>query len=224
MSAEIGRRLRNAREASGLTLQDIEKRTKISRRDLIAIEQGRFNFLANPVYIRSYIRAYANTVGENPQLILNQLHREQGTVRRGRSPVPDQNARQFLPSASRKAERTVPPRRPSNSHKRTGYTGQQLAANEVLSYETTRTSRNQYHLRSVREYGYSSARSSELTAAEETGTEHLSRHKKTSSRRNRQRRTKTSIFEKVYTWFLMIGAILLVVASIWFVWFRMMNA
>lgn len=219
MSAEIGRRLRSAREASGLTLQDIERRTKISRRDLIAIEQGRFNFLANPVYVRSYIRTYANTVGENPQSILNQL--QQGSVRRGRRPVSDQNARQFLPTASSNRERTIPPRRPANRHERTDHTEQELMADEALSYEPQRRSRSQRHLRSAREYGDSSVRSSELMAGEEAGTGRLSRRERSYSRRNRQRGTKKSMFEKVYTWFLMIGTALLVIASIWFVWFRM---
>lgn len=221
MSAEIGRRLRSAREASGLTLQDIERRTKISRRDLIAIEQGRFNFLANPVYVRSYIRAYANTVGENPQIILNQL--QQGSVRRGRRPVSDQSARQFLPTASSNSERTIPPRRPVNRHKQTDHSEQELTAVGALSYEPKRRSRSQHHLRSAREYGNSSVRSSELMAGEEAETGRLSRRERSCSRRNRQRGTKKSIFEKVYTWFLIIGTVLLIIASIWFVWFRMVN-
>ncbi|MGA8942930.1 MAG: helix-turn-helix domain-containing protein [Thermoactinomyces sp.] len=224
MSAEIGRRLRSAREASGLTLQDIERRTRISRRDLIAIEQGRFNFHANPVYVRSYIRAYANAVGENPQLILNLLYREQGSHRRGRRPVSDPNSRQFLPTTSANAERTVPPRRPVNRQGHTDHSGWKQWVHEVSSCEPKRRSRSQHQFRSAREYGRSSERESGFTDAEETGMERLSRREKTYSRRNRQRGSKKLTFEKVYTGFLLIGTVLLIIASIWFVWFRMTNA
>ncbi|WP_312853947.1 helix-turn-helix domain-containing protein [Thermoactinomyces mirandus] len=213
---EIGRRLRNAREARGLTLHDIERRTRISRRDLIAIEQGRFDFHANPVYVRSYIRAYANAVGENPQLILNQLHKKQETVQRIRRS--DQNARQFLPTASNNMERTAPPRRLANRHERPYHSGREHTADGASSYGP-RGTRSQ-HLRSARE----PMRFSETTAVEEKRTKRLSRREESYSRRSRRRGTKKSVFEKVYTWFLLIGAILLVIASIWFIWFRMVNA
>lgn len=70
MSVEIGKRLKQARETLGLTLEDIEAQTRIQRRYLQAIENGQFDLLPGPIYVRSYVRSYANIVGENPHALL----------------------------------------------------------------------------------------------------------------------------------------------------------
>jgi hypothetical protein len=57
----------------GLSLEDIEARTGIQKKYLLAIENGQFDLLPNPIYLRSYVRSYANTVGENPQFLLQLL-------------------------------------------------------------------------------------------------------------------------------------------------------
>lgn len=70
MSVEIGKRLKQARETLGLSLADIEAQTRIHKKYLEAIENGQFDLLPGPIYVRSYIRSYANVVGENPQVLL----------------------------------------------------------------------------------------------------------------------------------------------------------
>lgn len=70
MSAEIGKRLRQARESLGLSLEELEAQTRIHKNYLLALENGQFDLLPSPIYVRSYIRSYANAVGENPQVIL----------------------------------------------------------------------------------------------------------------------------------------------------------
>ncbi|MBA4494406.1 helix-turn-helix domain-containing protein [Paenactinomyces guangxiensis] len=72
MSVEIGKRLKQARESMGLSLEDLEARTRIQKKYLIALENGQFGLLPSPIYVRSYLRSYANVVGENPQTILKQ--------------------------------------------------------------------------------------------------------------------------------------------------------
>ena len=62
-SVDIGPRLREARKLRGLTILDIESTTKIPRRQLLAIEREDFDALPVGLYRRSYVRAYASTVG-----------------------------------------------------------------------------------------------------------------------------------------------------------------
>lgn len=59
---DFGTALRRAREAAGLTLDDLFERTRINLRHLRAIEAGDFPSVPQ-TYIRAFIREYARTVG-----------------------------------------------------------------------------------------------------------------------------------------------------------------
>ena len=65
--ADVGSRLREARERRGLTLQDIANVTKISTSALGAIERNDIARLPGGLFTRGYIRAYAAEVGLNPE-------------------------------------------------------------------------------------------------------------------------------------------------------------
>ena len=65
---DIGSRLKEAREQRGLTLADIANATKISMLALRAIERGDFAQLPGGIFTRSYIRAFADEVGLNPEI------------------------------------------------------------------------------------------------------------------------------------------------------------
>ena len=54
--ADIGDKLRSAREAKGLSIADIEKATKIQSRYLNAIEENDFDKLPGDFYVRAFIR------------------------------------------------------------------------------------------------------------------------------------------------------------------------
>lgn len=59
----VGPQLRAAREAKGLTLDQIAAETRISRRHLEHIEAGDFHALAGRTYAVGFARTYAKTVG-----------------------------------------------------------------------------------------------------------------------------------------------------------------
>jgi cytoskeletal protein RodZ len=61
--AVFGEQLRRTREGAGLTLEDIAAETKVSVAILTGLETGRFQFLPERVFCRSFVAQYARTVG-----------------------------------------------------------------------------------------------------------------------------------------------------------------
>jgi transcriptional regulator with XRE-family HTH domain len=67
----IGEKLRYARESQERSLDDIATATRINRKFLACIEEGKAPNLPH-TYIRAFIKAYAEQVGLNAQELLNQ--------------------------------------------------------------------------------------------------------------------------------------------------------
>ncbi len=67
----IGERLRNAREARGLSLAAMERLTKVRAAYLQALEDERFEFLPERTYTRGFLRTYAAALGFNPTELLD---------------------------------------------------------------------------------------------------------------------------------------------------------
>ncbi len=66
-AANIGARLRDAREARNMELRDIAATTKISIGALEALEQNDFDPLPGGIFTRAFVRAYASEVGLDPE-------------------------------------------------------------------------------------------------------------------------------------------------------------
>lgn len=81
VSVEIGSYLRQARESIGLSLDQLQDKTKIQKSFLIAIENGEFHKLPSPFYVRTYLRSYANCVKVEPHHILRQYRKEEQAER-----------------------------------------------------------------------------------------------------------------------------------------------
>jgi cytoskeletal protein RodZ len=64
---DLGEFLRRERELRHISLDDVAERTKISRRYLEAIEQGRYDRLPGETFVRGFIRSYARFVGLDPE-------------------------------------------------------------------------------------------------------------------------------------------------------------
>ncbi len=75
-SLTAGTRLRQAREAAGLSRSDIATRTKIAERHLLAIEQDRFGDLAARTYAVGFSRAYARALDLDEKEIAEQVRRQ----------------------------------------------------------------------------------------------------------------------------------------------------
>ena len=93
---ELGSILREAREAKGLTLVEVQDRIRISARYLEALEKGQYAALPTPVHVRGFLRNYARFLALDPQPLLEryeaQQHRQPMPVSTSSPPVitPDQ--------------------------------------------------------------------------------------------------------------------------------------
>jgi len=66
----LGETLQRARLARGVTLEEAERTTRISRRYLEALENEKFGLLPAPVYARGFLRTYARYLGLEPADLL----------------------------------------------------------------------------------------------------------------------------------------------------------
>jgi cytoskeletal protein RodZ len=67
---QIGMNLRQRRELLGLTLEEIERHTRVRRANLERIEQGEFDSLPSPVHARGMLSTYAGFLDMNPDAML----------------------------------------------------------------------------------------------------------------------------------------------------------
>ncbi len=72
----LGDRLVGAREGRGIDLLRAERETKIRRTYLAALERGDYAALPGAVYVRGFLRNYAQYLGLDPEEAVAQWHRE----------------------------------------------------------------------------------------------------------------------------------------------------
>lgn len=76
----VGELLRTARESKGLTIKDVENGTSIRSLYLSAIEEGNYSTVPGEVYLKGFIRNYANFLGLNGQEMVNLYRQSQQPV------------------------------------------------------------------------------------------------------------------------------------------------
>ncbi len=64
--------LRQQRENSGLTLQQMATKTRIDLKFLEAIDQGNFSFLPD-LYVKAFVKQYAKTIGLDENITLKKF-------------------------------------------------------------------------------------------------------------------------------------------------------
>lgn len=72
----VGEKLAALRRERGKTMPDLESATKIMGRMLSALENERWDELPAPVYVRGYIRSYAQALGVDPEPLLEEYTRD----------------------------------------------------------------------------------------------------------------------------------------------------
>ncbi len=68
---ELGNRLKEARLAKNLSLDDLQSITKIQKRYLIGIEEGNYSSMPGNFYVRAFIKQYAEALDLNPDEIFD---------------------------------------------------------------------------------------------------------------------------------------------------------
>ncbi|MGD0278236.1 MAG: RodZ domain-containing protein [Smithella sp.] len=81
--------LKAAREALGLSLEDVFKRTRVRVVYLQAIENKEFHLLPVPVYTKNFIKIYARTLGIDSQPIIKDYEDYLNSLKEAQTPPPE---------------------------------------------------------------------------------------------------------------------------------------
>src|SRR3982750_1169484 len=84
----VAEKLRQAREAKNLTINQVADVTKIRTDHLRALEEGNFDVFSAPVYIRGFVRCYATLLKLEVPLIMAALEAELGQTKKFSEPPP----------------------------------------------------------------------------------------------------------------------------------------
>ena len=76
----VGGELKQARERSGLSAEQIAERTKIQQHRIEALESGDFEKLPQGIYLDGIVRAYAREVSVEPDPLIERVRQEVGLV------------------------------------------------------------------------------------------------------------------------------------------------
>ncbi len=67
----VGERLRSARRARALSLQQVAEVLRLEESSIVALEESRFDLLGAPVFVRGHLKRYAELLGLAPDLLLD---------------------------------------------------------------------------------------------------------------------------------------------------------
>jgi cytoskeleton protein RodZ len=71
--SSVGEQLRGAREKCGMSLADLAQTLKLGIRQIEALENGDWNVLPGPTFIRGFVRNYARAIGIDHAALMTQL-------------------------------------------------------------------------------------------------------------------------------------------------------
>src|SRR5918998_5147364 len=69
----IGETLREARMRQRVNIEELEQSTKIRAKYLRALENEEFGLLPGPTYVKSFLRTYAEKLGLDPHLLVEEF-------------------------------------------------------------------------------------------------------------------------------------------------------
>src|SRR5688500_2509716 len=75
MSLSLGEKLRQAREARGLSLSEVAEQTRISSQYLQSIENDEYGILPGGIFNKGFVKSFAKFVGVNEQEALEDYSR-----------------------------------------------------------------------------------------------------------------------------------------------------
>lgn len=90
---EIGSSLREARERQGRSFPDLERKTQIRSRYLMALEEENFDAMPALAYTRGFLRVYADELGLDGQLYVDEFNSRFSLSEEGSAPFRRREAR-----------------------------------------------------------------------------------------------------------------------------------
>ena len=87
--SSVGQLLREAREAQGITVEEVAVRLRLMHRQVEAMEKDDFETLGQPVFARGFVRNYARLLGVAPDGLLKRMEgapEEQSVIRHAEPP------------------------------------------------------------------------------------------------------------------------------------------
>ncbi|WP_332690370.1 helix-turn-helix domain-containing protein [Halalkalibacter lacteus] len=100
--SELGQHLKEAREQKQISLEDLQRTTKIQKRYLLAIEEGRFDTLPGIFYARAFVKTYAEAIGLDPEPLFDQYKSELPNPQREAVTLPSRTERSKPASTPKK--------------------------------------------------------------------------------------------------------------------------
>ena len=101
--AILGEKLKQARERKSLTIDQVQKQTKIYSNVIIALEEGRCEEVVPGLYVKSFLKKYAQFLGLDPSVVLKEYGLE-----KDRSPDKERlQERSDKPAASHRTIQTI---------------------------------------------------------------------------------------------------------------------
>jgi hypothetical protein len=102
---EIGSSLRAARERQGLEFPEVEAATKIRGKYLRALEDEQFDMLLGQTYVKGFLRSYAEFLGLDGQLYVDEFNSRYVVGEEGELPI--RARRQVRPHRRRRIQSSV---------------------------------------------------------------------------------------------------------------------
>ena len=78
----VGTMLKEARTKKGISLNDVEKQTKIRLKFLEAIERDAYELLPSPIYAKGFVKNYSSYLGLDSTVIMAFFRRQTNEVKR----------------------------------------------------------------------------------------------------------------------------------------------
>ena len=88
----IGATLGDARRRYGLEVREVEERTKIRAKYLRALENEEWDLLPGPTFVKSFLRTYAEALGLDARLLLEEIEPAESEPRGDDEFDPDEDA------------------------------------------------------------------------------------------------------------------------------------
>jgi len=103
-----GQKLKAAREALGKDTSELAKRTRIKVQQLEGLEADNYDCIPAPMYVRGFIKLYAQELGLNPEPLVEQYER----IRKGEEPAEPKKGPSPRPAPVADTPREEPPGAP----------------------------------------------------------------------------------------------------------------